>query len=591
MELEKVIENRNNEIDRILNDKDNIKKVDNKWIEQEAAFHLKSELNKYDGLFDASDIKTKDGGISYDGIVEVMKDGSSKAKDLLGRIDVQVKGTLVDKIPNGNSKFRIEIKHLENYAKNILGVLLFVVYIEKGTKTKKIFYRNLLPIDLKKIFYKINENDDKDKKISIDIYPIDSNKKMALKKVCANFLKAQSKQVNKRIMVLEPDIKIKEILVQDMRDNKGEYLKDKAYLYVKIHEDEGFIPAILGSGGKMSTVEKVNNPIILNGTKYYDKYKVVTSEEERYIVIDETITIKKGTIHFTLEGNIEKKIKDMRFAVEFLKTYGINAKEDIEKLQVSIEVLEKFNGLLQKLGIHIKDRLPALTDEDYKNISYFFRIMENEKNMVKIFSEPTVFPIKLCGKEIILIANIDNENKNQLVVWNYFDNKLEGKIVLGYKGQYYKVTPYIWLKDKKIEKILNYDKNIVENSIKDCMINDIIADNLNQLLLSYILAYDKTKDENYYEVAMMIANKLVEFNTENHVYMINKLQLCKRKRELTKQEINILQEYKNKKDINNIEAFCIAKILGNKADIEYYYNEKLNDEEKAEINKYPIINL
>ena len=343
MELEKVIENRNNEIDRILNDKDNIKKVDNKWIEQEAAFHLKSELNKYDGLFDASDIKTKDGGISYDGIVEVMKDGSSKAKDLLGRIDIQVKGTLVDKIPNGNSKFRIEIKHLENYAKNILGVLLFVVYIEKETKTKKIFYRNLLPIDLKKIFYKINEKDDKDKKISIDIYPIDSSKKMALKKVCANFLKAQSKQVNKRIMVLEPDIKIKEILVQDMRDNKGEYLKDKAYLYVKIHEDEGFIPAILGSGGKMSTVEKVNNPIILN-----------------------------------------------------------------------------------------------------------------------------------------------------------------------------------------------------------CMINDIIADNLNQLLLSYILAYDKTKDENYYEVAMMIANKLVEFNTENHVYMINKLQLCKRKRELTKQEINILQEYKNK---------------------------------------------
>ena len=184
-----------------------------------------------------------------------------------------------------------------------------------------------------------------------------------------------------------------------------------------------------------------------------------------------------------------------------------------------------------------------------------------------------------------------NENKNQLVVWNYFDDKLEGKIVLGYKGQYYKVTPYIWLKDKKIEKILNYEKNIVEKSIKDCMINDIIADNLNQLLLSYILAYDKTKDENYYEVAMMIANKLVEFNTENHVYMINKLQLCKRKRELTKQEINILQEYKNKKDINNIEAFCIAKILGNKADIEYYYNEKLNNEEKAEINKYPIINL
>lgn len=593
MKIEKILEDRDKEIDRILNDKENINKIEPKWIEHEAAFYLQSELNKYDGIFDASGIKTKDGGISYDGIVEMMKDGSSKAKDLLGKIDVQVKGKLVDKIPIGNSKFGIEIKHLENYAKNILGVLLFVVYIDKETKEKKIFYRNLLPVDLKKIFYKIDENDDKDKKISIDVYPIDSNKKMALKRVCANFLKAQRQQVNKRIIVLKPDTKIKDSWVQDMREDEEEYLKNKTYLYVKVNEDEGFIPAILEDGGQIGQIEEINKPVTLNNIIYYNSYKEIITEEEKFIVIDNTITIKENTIHFSFEGNIEKKIKDMQFAAEFLKKYSVDNEENIRKLQTGVKVLIEFNELLKKFGIDIKQNLRALRNEDYKNINYFFNIIRNEKEVLKRFSQPTLYSLKLCGKEILFVINLDNENKNKnkLIVQNFFDEQIEGKIVLGYEGQYYKITPYIWLKNINIENVLNYDRNIVEKSINKCILNDIIADNFNQLLLSYILAYDRTKDENYYEIAMEIANKLVEFDEKNHVYMINKLQLCRRKRNLKREEIIILQDFKEKKDISNVEAYCIAKILDNKADIEYYFNNKLTEKEREELRKYPITNL
>lgn len=139
------------------------------------------------------------------------------------------------------------------------------------------------------------------------------------------------------------------------------------------------------------------------------------------------------------------------------------------------------------------------------------------------------FSVKLCGKEILFVINLDNENKNKLIVQNFFDEQIEGKIVLAYEGQYYKITPYIWLKDINIENVLNYYRSIVEKSLNKSILNDIIADNFNQLLLSYILAYDRTKDENYYEIAMKIANKLVKFDEKNHAYMINKMQLCRRK--------------------------------------------------------------
>ena len=248
---------------------------------------------------------------------------------------------------------------------------------------------------------------------------------------------------------------------------------------------------------------------------------------------------------------------------------------------------------MKKFGIDIKQNLRALRNEDYKNINYFFNIIRNEKEVLKRFSQPTLYSLKLCGKEILFVINLDNENKNKnkLIVQNFFDEQIEGKIVLGYEGQYYKITPYIWLKNINIENVLNYDRNIVEKSINKCILNDIIADNFNQLLLSYILAYDRTKDENYYEIAMEIANKLVEFDEKNHVYMINKLQLCRRKRNLKREEIIILQDFKEKKDISNVEAYCIAKILDNKADIEYYFNNKLTEKEREELRKYPITNL
>ena len=44
-----------------------------KWTEHEAVIFVQSELNKYNGIFDPSDIISKDKGISYDGHIEVMK--------------------------------------------------------------------------------------------------------------------------------------------------------------------------------------------------------------------------------------------------------------------------------------------------------------------------------------------------------------------------------------------------------------------------------------------------------------------------------------------------------------------------------------
>ena len=181
MDIDTIKSNNLSKIDKMLEDEDGINVMfSRKWAEHEGAIFLQQELNNYKGIFDASGITTKDKGISYDGRIEVMNNASEKGNEWIGYIDVQVKGTCVDEIKKGNSKFPIEVTHLENYTKNPLGVLFFVVQIQKDNLEKKIFYRYLLPVDLQKIFMTIKTTQETK---SIDIYPIDSNQKNMLKNV------------------------------------------------------------------------------------------------------------------------------------------------------------------------------------------------------------------------------------------------------------------------------------------------------------------------------------------------------------------------------------------------------------------------
>ena len=113
---------------------------------------------------------------------------------------------------------------------------------------------------------------------------------------------------------------------------------------------------------------------------------------------------------------------------------------------------------------------------------------------------------------------------------------------------------------------------------------------MNILALELINSYDKTKDEDFYQAAEKIIDKLLEWEENNSVEIINRLQLIKRKRNLTNEEINILYDIKNKENQREEIQYGISILLENKADIEYYYKQ-LSKEKKEQFSKLPIENL
>ena len=62
-------------------------------------------------------------------------------------INVQVKGHEVKNFKKGNITFPIEIEDLKNYQKEGSGTLFLVVHMI-DYQTTKIYYSNLLPVDL-----------------------------------------------------------------------------------------------------------------------------------------------------------------------------------------------------------------------------------------------------------------------------------------------------------------------------------------------------------------------------------------------------------------------------------------------------------
>ena len=80
-----------------------------------------------------------------------------------------------------------------------------------------------------------------------------------------------------------------------------------------------------------------------------------------------------------------------------------------------------------------------------------------------------------------------------------------------------------------------------------------------------------------------------EKEPDSDIYLINRLQIAKRIRDLTDEEIAKLISTAESSDLNVIKAGANI-LLGNKKTAEYYIN-MLEDKDKEEFLKYPIYNL
>lgn len=571
-------------------------------IEEIAVLAVRNEIVKYSDTLVAY-IDTKEKTPMWDGYIYVYKSKSKNKsnKEFEGKIGVQVKGTTVDKISKGNSKYSIKVDYLKAYQKDKKGILLFVVEIIDYANTK-LFYANLLPVDLNEILKRVKENQEY---VTIDIKPINEKSSSSLKMICLNFLKNANEQMNIPIKNIDEIKKIKEIKIPIIGEEKyfEDYLfNNDIYSYAIDEETNEKIALPKLQDLQKFTTNKVN--VAVNGKQYYNNITFIKNKEEEYVLYGKStkIFLNQNKVTFKIKGNVYERIHDTKFIIDLInnksltineKNIDLKVKVDnpeekmyIENIKNDLERLKKIKNLFEKFNIVFRNDLDNLSDTDWKNLNMLIYI--NDGNKTKSITESKLYNVKIAQYNIAFIAIIDKNNK--IYIYNYFSD-LSNIMKVFYYDENKKEIPISVYINMKITTLLEYSNinfDVIKETFNSLDSNEETLERCNLWMLEVLKAYDQNKGNMILDLAKYINERIIE-HRNNSVDIINKMQILKRLRDLSVDEKEILYSLREE-DKDMMIQCAIAILLENKSDFERYFS-KLNNEEKNNFRNFPIFNL
>lgn len=532
---------------------------------------------------------------SWDGNIYLYQDNNHKKSLLKGKIPVQVKGTEVKKFERKFVSFQMELSDIKNYY-NDGGVLFVVIQIISNTEYR-IFYRFLLPVDLKNLINEIAENGTNSKAVHINNI---LNEKSKFNIECDQFLLHRNRQgINLVEMAITLD-QIKDKQIEFVGDrNLFNMLNKDVYFYTK-DEFEAYIP-IIDKIELKSFAYNVERNLIINDKKYFDNFKLVNypdrqiqiiGDEIEHDITNNKITIKSSTkdivtrlntIEF-IEGIIDKS-KEAKIKNE-LKTMSEHKKLILDL----VEVCEKFS--IPKESI----KLSEMTINDSETL----KILINTKSFSEFLQEneqlysPNIIRVDFFGNKILLICIEVDKLKYYI---DYFEEDEAFDLISEFEGTNISMGKFSILNHLDLLSH-NFNINIVKKSIesvigrcnKDNKI--ILSEQYNLLALESIKAWDISGENDYLDLAEYILEEF-EYYLTNEIFIINKSQIEKRKEsklsEETKECLYELKCKKNLEDDNYNEIMASIDIL---LDSEEYFKFNFkNIVDKKKFMDYPIYNL
>ena len=552
----------------------------------------------------------------WDGQIFIYKSIEKKIDNWDDKLYVQIKGKGVESLSEGNKTFSLEMSKLKAYQRDINGTLLLVCLYTDNMEYK-LYYRNLLPVDLNSIL----ENADETKNsTSFEIYPINKGQKNEILHICLNFVKNAKKQINTEIKNIEDIKNIKEIKSQYIGKNQDEFFKEllNNMVYTYATDTNGKTFAISKNENiKIFMGQEIDRNVSIDDKVYYSSYTLQRQKDGESIIIGNSVTLNlvSNKINFNFNGNIDQKIKCLDLFIDMQKkqkitingvTFNLNKEDcvDVENYEKELKELKIIKNMFNKLGISFNDKLEELSDSDWKNIKILVNIFE--KNIKP--KKPLVLQTGICkmtiGRNVILLW-IDAEKNNY---YNFFEDlssivriarTSEGKEPTNEDS----ISPYLLLIDNTImgEKdnlfeYANWNSEIVKKSFEKVSRYKDLSAYINEFILRLLLTYDKKTREDLLNLAMFLCEKIIKQDYENDddkvIYKTNYFQIIKRQREFNKDEYDELFKLKEivyKKD--NCMLKCgIAILLEEQKDFDYYFG-KLSEKEKEDFRKFPIYAL
>ena len=571
-------------------------------VEEIAVLAVRNEIVKYSDTLVAY-IDTKEKTPMWDGYIYVYKQNSKYKtnKEFEGKIGVQVKGKTVEKLSNGNSKYSIKVDYLRAYQKDRKGVLLFVVEIIDYANTK-LFYANLLPVDLQEILSNVKENQ---KEVTIDIRPIKEKSSSSLKMICLNFLKNANEQMNIPIKNINEIQEIKEIKIPIVSEEKyfEDYLfNNDIYSYAIDKETNAKIALPKLQELQKFSTNKVS--VVVKGRQYYNNITFVKNKTEEYVLYGKStkIFLNQNKITFKIKGNVYERIHDTEFIIDLVKNKALTIdnkymdlkvnvisseeKMYIENIKKDLERLKKIKNLFEKFNILFDVDLDNLSNTDWKNLDMLIYI--NDENRIEKITESKLYNIKIAHYNIAFIAIIDENNRTN--IYNYFSDLSNIMKVFYYdeKKKEVPISVYINMKMTTLLEYSNINFEVIKETFNSLDSNEETLERCNLWMLDVLNAYDQTKENKVLDLAKYINERIME-HRNNNIDIVNKMQILKRLRDLSVDEKETL--YTLREENKDMMMQCaIAILLENKSDFERFFS-KLKNTEKDMFRNFPIFNL
>lgn len=542
-------------------------------------------------------LNTNDKTPFWDGSIWVYDNKKKSSEYFQNKIDIQVKGRLVTKFIK-NESYEISVNQLMAYRNEIKGTLFFLVDLIDFNNFK-IYYCNLLPVDLYEIF-KNTKSDQKN--YTLKLKEIDISEPFNFKRVCLDFYRNSNLQAKRRIIDDSEFHKIEEFdfsMYESMLEFE-KYLEDgDVYTYVKLKDTHEKVVTIKGD---IKLISKLKKDIYIDGRKYYSECTIVGKKVNELVVGPLTFNFIDEKIYFKFKGSLEKRIKDLKFIVKFFeKQYFViggerldipledqkQIKKKIKVFNDKISYYKKIIRLFKYFNVEFDIEYENLNDADINNLHILIKMLDgifpnDIKDMQKYY-------ININKYKILFVVDLKSKK-----IYNYYSQEMvDNSYCIVFDGNSkYKTSIYSNLPFEDYENVSNFKENIIIKSFKGLEFNQAIFEVINYLSLRFLISYDKTKDKRF----LNLANNLNLINCKKRnddVDIINSKQIkLRKKKSLSYNDKKLLSEIAEKDEYkNNYQILCCIDIL---LENNYNYNlhfKKMNAKDKEIFKNWPIYNL
>lgn len=565
-----------------------------------------------------------DKGLCIDGCIEMYSSEHLAKENLIGRIHVQIKGTETEP-PSGSAiKERVSVADLRKYSEVYKAVLYFyVVEEEHAFESNRIYYRSLLPADLKEILATLSKDDQGTVTLSFSEFPTDPKE---MHRICLDFLRDKERQTSSTLFAFKsPDLmKKKGLNVTDYEITMTRFPGELLFPTLKDMERGIYVYGKTDWGGHF-VVDKLEAPESLTyktqscfSSGNASITTIASCIEKRNQTIIEfngfSIFFEESRVSFKSIGSFRKRLEDLELAREVARTgmLAINGhrlfknghfdstfRENVDK---NLAYYRRYATLLDLLAVKEEWDPRELSERDIYTLDLLAKGIIDGKPVDLGFdetlsaeSQATIVNFSICSCSLMILAKCSDSDKGKYEIFDLLGESDD--FVLGISESTLPNSPIhsapalLDLSQEDFRLACNLDAQRFKDSCEKYPIHPEIAEQACSKLLEMLNAYDEGAvcPGELLDCCNILADLLAKLNPSSEPYKINQLQTRKRTRPLTDEETDDARKLTS--DSNPAMVAASAYILINQNDFADKLIDNFVPEEQEAFKSWPISHL